>query len=255
MNPKLRLFTRERVAVMLAQFAIIVVGVLVALAANSAKERYREQEATMEALRSLKRDIGEDVVSLNEYWMPHLEETLEARTRLWTFLASLDPISNPLKFVQDIHKVTRYFTLNPNLAALHDLKNRSGLGLIKDMALRHAILKYLNEIENISDFDGIHRAFFVELAGRICPKIVGGHALPLAIKYLKTPPKGEEENLMRATAEKALDAGYIRSSDLLRELMVATTLPYHIKASRYKKLRTQAEDLIVLLEKATGPES
>ena len=54
----------------------------------------------------------------------------------------------------------------------------------------------------------------------------------------------------QAAAGKALDAEHIRSSDLLRKHLVATSSPFRLKRSRYKRLEERAQALIVLIDKA-----
>jgi hypothetical protein len=165
---------KTRLGAILIEFLIIVVGVLVALAANSAMDQYRQRQSELEAPGALRRDITEDLNQLDRFWTPRLDDQVNARMRPETFRSSSTPIVDSDQFVRDVGLVSIYATFAPNTAAIEDLINRGRLGLIDNKQLRYALLAYFNEIENIAEFDVIHRAYFLDLSGRLGPKIVVG---------------------------------------------------------------------------------
>jgi hypothetical protein len=232
------------------EFVTIVLGVLVALAADSAIERRRLRHATVEALQSLRTDVQSDLRQLDEYWEPRLALQEEARAHLAAFLDGTEPISDSLQFVRYVREVATYATLDPNTAAIEELKSSGGLSLIDDPTLRLAILRYLNAVENIADFDVLHRALFLELYANLGTSVVGGLALPASFRSDFIDDGAL--NVARAEAATALDAAAIRSNDDLRRLLAATGQPFMIKASRYRALRADAEDLLAALSVAPG---
>ena len=243
----------KRRAAMAAEFITIVLGVLVALAADSALERRRLRQDAREALEGLRDDIRNDLEDLETYWAPRLTLQESARSRLTSFLRGSEPITDSLQFVRDVREVASYTTLDPNTSAIEELKSTGGLGLIGDRALRASILAYLNDVENIAEFDVLHRALFLELYGSLGAKIVGGLALPASFRadYVAS----DDANAARAAREEAaiaLDARAIRSSDDLRTLLAATGQPFAIKATRYRALRVDAERLLAALDAALG---
>ena len=105
-------------------------------------------------------------------------------------------------------------------------------------------MNYYNEIENISEFDLIHRAYFVELYGRFGPKIIGGFVLTETFMALAK----EETNKQISFPDKSLDAEYIRSTDYLRELLEATGAPFILKHGGYNSLREKSTEVMRLID-------
>jgi hypothetical protein len=60
------------------------------------------------------------------------------------------------------------------------------------------------------------------------------------------------EEAARAEAERVLDAEAIRSSDHLRQLVVATHAPWGMKALQYGMGKAKAEKLLTLLDEELG---
>ena len=97
---------------------MIVLGVLVALAADSALERRRLSQDARDALAALREDIQRDVEQIRHYWEPELILQDSARSRLSSFLSGMDPITDSLKFTRDVREVASYTTLDPNTSAI-----------------------------------------------------------------------------------------------------------------------------------------
>jgi len=91
--------TRLR-ASMAVEFVMIVTGVLIALAADSALERRPSAEQARTALEALRDEIDQDVASLTDYWEPDLARQEEARSRLSSFLRDSGPIQ-----YRELHKL------------------------------------------------------------------------------------------------------------------------------------------------------
>lgn len=234
------------------EFVMIVLGVLVALAADSALERRRLRDKAHEALRALREDIRGDVRDLESYWEPSLTRQEDARTRLSAFLRNGDRITDSLRFVQDVRETASYTTFDPRTSAIEELKSTGGLGLIEDDALRSGILDYQNAVENIAEFDVLHRALFLELYADLATKVVEGLALPESFVAEVPGADSGAELAAREAAAVALDARAIRSSGDLSRLLAATGQPFAIKADRYRNLRGEGIRLLAMLDAILG---
>ncbi|MHC5065243.1 MAG: hypothetical protein ACYTG5_14850 [Planctomycetota bacterium] len=243
--PKRGRTIKERLAAALTQFAIIVTGVLVALAADSAWERYRDRQVAYSTLELLLDDMKREAGTFEHYWVELHDNCAAARKRLERFLDGGDERVDPYQFVQDLILVSSYFDHDPRDATLEELRNSRGFGLIENAQLRAAILDYVQELGNVAEFDRVYRAHVVEVAGRTLPRIVNGLALTAGFRSLHdgfTSPKLVAE--ARTAAEDSLDVASIREGDALRELLIATEQSFLVQRDRYKILRMRATELV-----------
>jgi hypothetical protein len=235
--------TSGRVA---AEFVIVVMGVLVALAADSAMDRLGEKESARTALQALHHDLSEDLAVLDTFRIPRLEERQRAWTRLASFLESSDPIEDSLQFIGDVQISATYFTFDASTTAIEQLRSTNTLRLIEDEVLRDMLLAYYTMVEkDLPQLDAIHRAATLELAGRLVPDIIGGLAYlsVFEARWLE----GDTE-AARARAAQALDADAIRSGDALRRLLVGTAVPFRSKRIMYLRTRTDVHALVEYLQ-------
>ncbi len=227
----------------IGEIAIVIIGILFVLIANFIREQVQENESKQNALIALKNDITRDSNGLNSYWIPRLEKQEEARNRLNLFLKNSTTIIDSMEFVTDVILVSTYFTFNQNKAAVEDLLYGGRLHLIEDDSLRIALLKYKYRVEKVAEFDLIHREYFLEIQGRIGPKILGGMALPEGfIAY-----HANDTINTKIIVSHALDWENLISSDNLRTLLAATGVPFAIKKNSYISIEEQAELLLKLL--------
>jgi len=248
------------------EFVLIVVGVLVALAADSALERRRLKQDARRALEALRLDVQADLEQLGFYWEPALTRQESARQRLSSFLQGTAPIADSLQFVRDVSDVATYVTFDPNTSAIQELKSTGALGLIEDDSLRVSLLRYVNAVENIAQFDVLHRALALDLYANLAARVAGGLALPAAYQTYadsvtcavrsqsgwESCADPELALAARRQAAIALDSRRIRSSDDLRLLLVGTGQPSIIRASRYRALRDDGLALVRALDAMLG---
>lgn len=233
-----------------AEFMIVVIGVLVALAADSAMDRLGEKEAGRTALQALHHDWSEDLAMLDTFRLPRLEERERAWARLAGFLSSSDPIGDSLQFIGDVQISSTYFTFDASTTAIEQLRSTNTLRLIEDEVLRERLLAYYTMVEkDLPQLDAIHRAATLDVAGRLLPDIIGGLAHPSVFEARLL--EGDME-VARAQAAQALDAEAIRSGDALRRLLVATAVPFRSKRIMYLRARSDVHALVEYLE-AQGP--
>jgi len=235
---------RKYILYAIGEITLVVIGIMIALAANASLEQRRENRQALAVLQSLNVDIHNDLRQLDDYWLPQNERINEGRQRLKDFLSTDLPIQDSIQFVSDVIWVALYATYDPNTTTIDELISSGGLGRIRNAELKTTILNYYNQIENISEFDLIHRAYFVELYGRLGPKIIGGFVLTESFMALAK----EETNPLISFPDKSLDAEYIRSTDYLRVLLEATGAPFILKQGGYNSLRRKSIEVIRLID-------
>jgi hypothetical protein len=229
----------------IGEIILVVIGILIALGANSKMEQVKKQEAAYISIQNLREDLQKDVNQLKLYWMPRQKKQSDARNRLSTFLEDDTVLINDsIQFIKDVILLSTYYTFNPNKSAMEDLINNGGLGLIKDKTLLNNLLNYKINIENINEFDIIQRAYFLELFGNLNAKIVGG----LLMQEDLTPDDELSAAKIKIAASKVLNANSIRSNGHLRELLIATGKPLSVKHSNYISLESKATKLLELID-------
>lgn len=234
----------------LGEIAIVVIGILFVLMANSVKESIQEKEFKMDALQALRNDVVGDFDQFEKYWIPRLSEQLEARNRLSEFIVNIKPIKDSVQFLADIILVTSYYTFNQNSTAIEDLISSNKFSLIDNDSLRKTLLHYKNDIKGVSESDVIHREYFTEIHGRLGPKIVGGTALSEGFIALHN----KDTLTLQILASRSLNITDIRESDYLRELLIATGPPFRIKYNGYAGLKKESKVLLTLLDDAIRTE-
>lgn len=234
-----------------AEFVIVVVGVLVALAADSAMDGFRERDARRYALEALRRDVTADLESLESFFLPLLLEQEEARDLLAAFLRNDAPIADSVRFTKAVSVLSTYLTFDANTAAIEELKGMGDLHLLSNDTVRARVLAYYNDIEDVAELDDVHRADVVGL--HAAERLVGGLALPMALDLRWRAPladslRTDAERALRAEAAHALRADQMRSQGILREFLVARSLGQLIQFNTYHRLQAEGAALVSLLD-------
>ena len=232
-------------------FAVVVLGVFVALAVNSAVDRERERQATYAALDGLRSDIAADLTQWERQYS-RLEAQSESYRRLMEFLRGTGPITDAFRFVQDVQDISTYLTMDFNDTVLEELISTGNLRYLSNRKLRDALFDYRRIERRIREFDPLHRSYFLGVYERHATQVAGGLSLPY--RYLVLGD-GMTEEAARAEAERVLDTEAIRSSDHLRQLVVATHAPWGMKALQYDLGKAKAEELLALLDAELGEAS
>ncbi len=229
----------------IGEIVLVVIGILIALGANSKMEQVRKQDMAYVSIKNLRQDIQRDVNQLKLFWMPRHKNQNDARNHLSRFLEDdTILIKDSVQFIKDIMLLSTYYTFDANKSAMEDLINNGGLGLIKDKTLLTNLLNYKNNIENLNEFDIIQRAYFLELFGKLNPKIVDG----LLMQEDLTPDNELSAYKVKIAASKVLNAKKIRTSGHLRELLIATGRPMNVKHSNYILLESKGTKLLELID-------
>jgi len=242
--------TKKYLKYALGEIAIVILGILFVLIANSVKEQMNEKDLKIKALHALKNDVTKDLRELENYWKPKLSKQSESHVRLNKYLKTTGPILDSVQFLTDIVLVTSYFTFNQNSTAIEDLINSNKFHLIDNDSLRKTLLGYKNGAKGVSESDVIHRKYFTEIFGRIGPKLVSGTALIDGF----TAYYDKDFASLKLAASNSLNIAKIRESDHLRTLLIATGPPFKIKHNGYVALNTIAKSLLKLLNIAIDAE-
>jgi hypothetical protein len=230
------------------EFIVVVVGVVVALAADSAVDRRRQAASAESALVAVHRDLTEDVAQLDTFRLPYLESQAMARSSVGRWLASNEPIPDSLELIQALRRITTYLTFDANTAAVESLRSTGRLDLLEDERVRRALLKYVNRVEDVAEVDALQRAAVLEVSSRLLVELVGHAAWSgvheAAALTVHPEPASQEA---RAAAATGLDAEAIRKGDALSQLLIATEQPFQVQRTLYMILRAEAENLDQLL--------
>jgi hypothetical protein len=232
-------------------FAVVVLGVFVALAVDSAVDREQERRATYAALDGLRSDIAADLTQW-EHQYSRLEAQSESYSRLMDLLSGTGPITDAFQFVEDVQDISTYLTMDFNDTVLEELISTGNLRYISNRELRDALLDYRRIERRIREFDPLHRSYFLGVYERHAAQVAGGLSLPYRYRVLGG---AMTEEAARAEAERVLDAEAIRSSDHLRQLVVATHAPWGMKVLQYGIGKAKAEELLTLLDAELGTPS
>jgi hypothetical protein len=227
---------------LVTEFVIVTLGVAVALAADSAVERYRERAAAQSALAAVRRDVAADIESLGDR-LGRSEDGLEARQRLMAVAMDQAEIQDSVLFVDDLILQLEYLTFDANTAAVEALKSSGSLDLIANAELREALLEYLNQVENVAEVDAARRQATLGYSERLLPRLVEGP---------EWTGRGWPELERRAWAADALNSAFMRESGALRELLLLTGSLLGWQRFFYRDLLEQAEALARLLDEAIG---
>jgi len=234
---------------MVREFAIVVVGVLVALAADSAVELRKERSSAYDDLDAIRRDVSADVVQLEGRVQGQAARGVEARAALEGFLKGEVALTDSIQFLRDLHRVSFYQTFDPNTAATEALIADGRISLIENGEVREAILSYRTKVQDLVKMETETRPIVLELQARLVPRIVAGlvwsaHWVELA--FIR------DSNELRQAAAVALNGPAIRESEALRELLVATAWPTQLQALEYRGLLEDARVLQAALDGSLG---
>lgn len=219
-------------------------GVALALAADSAVDRYRERSLANEALVAVQRDLKEDIDQLDDR-IPRLDSMGIRQQHLATFIGGESQVQDSVAFLQNLVGVTLYLTFDANTAAVEGLRSTGRLDLVSNDELQAALLVYLNEVENVAEMDIQQRSVALENRARLTPILINGTRWPV-VSF-----EDNEENRRRAAT--ALNGAAMRDSDALRELLLVAEQLRWWQSRQYRVLREEAQRLADLLSAELPP--
>jgi hypothetical protein len=237
MTKRLRSFALE--------FVVVVTGVVVALAADSAMDRVRQGDERFAALEALHRDIAEDLAQLDSVRLPFLAQREAAREALREVAFGDRPLVDSVGIVVSIYLLGSYRTFDASTAAIDYLTDTGNLQLIENAPLRSAILTYYNGVEDVADLDALYRADAITSVSRWSGELVGGEASALSrdVDWQREAPV-----TLRVAAAKALDAAVLRGEGGLPRFLDERHPSLIAQAATLPRLRRQAEAVLELLD-------
>jgi hypothetical protein len=225
------------------EFVIVTLGVALALAADSAVDRYRERSLANEALVAVQRDLEEDIDQL-DVRIPRLDSMGIFQDYLTTYVGGEFEVQDSVGFLRALSRVTLYLTFDANTAAVEGLRSNGRLDLVAGDELRSALLEYVNEVENVAEMDVQQRAVALANRARLTPILINGTSWPVVFL--------EDDRENRRRAATALNGVAMRDSDALRELLLVAEQLLWWQSLRYRALREDAQRLADLLSAAIG---
>lgn len=228
------------------EFVIVVVGVLVALAADSWMDGVRQSDARTAALAALRRDIAEDLAQLDTLRLPFLDAREEGRRFLLTVAADDRPLEDSVRIVQAIVTLGSYQTFDANTTAIDYLTSTGALQLIDDPDLLSSILTYYNSVEDVSELDALYRADAIASASARAGLLVRGEASAAALDLRWRRATHED---LRAASATALDARVLRGEEGLPRFLNERHPSLVAQAASYPRLRREADRALESLDR------
>lgn len=183
-----------------AEFAVIVVGVVVALGFDEWRQSMADMAEEDRYLRRLAEDLTGDIDSW-ESLLGYLESKDQALSRLeaWTSDPAISNEQDARKIVEDIATAAVYAGSipPPRIATYEDLLSTGNLDLIRDEEFRTNLLNYYFQIQNGVNRINARTTGYNSLAYRLVPRELIGTSDNFARKDLA-------ETELRSIIERAL---------------------------------------------------
>lgn len=242
------------------EIALIVIGVLVALWIDGAVQAREEQRTEANYLRLLERDLSLTVDQL-EVVTESADATVSAGLAAYEEMSRTGP-RDVDRVIAGVIALTGRLTVRPFEAAFTDLLSTGNLRLIRDSALRDAIvsfyettrLNYETFARNRTFFNDELYGAFVIGEGLVTP-YVGEHPVPAIremVDELESELGGGFEHAGGRLADLPADAP---EWDGLRTRTWAMILTTRFLAEAAANMRREAEELRTLVLEALGNQS
>ena len=136
---------RQRVGGPAAEFAIVVVGVLVALAVDQAWQTREDSDLAAFYLTALEDDLQEDSIVLART-ITQARAVRESAASLEAFVLSTASPGDSEGFLGDVTRLLRTLRFEPNSATFEDMTGSGNLRLIRNPELRNRLQRYSIDI-------------------------------------------------------------------------------------------------------------
>jgi len=147
---------RGRAGVAIGQLLIILVGVVVALAADRWNQGRLDRASAGDYLASLEQDLREDTASLSAELEMAERREVEARLILDVVIEK-KTIDDPSEFVLAVVNAAWYGEPVQSRETFDDLVETGRLGLIQDQALRRGLTDYYHFVDRRSQANALQR--------------------------------------------------------------------------------------------------
>ncbi len=153
-KPKLRWFA--------AEIAVVVVGVLIALALNAWWQARQAAAGEEHYLGLLSRDLGVMATNLQELFL-YESDQIEGGLEAYHAISANGRTPEQLTLISDrLQRLTSRRTINAIDATYTDLLNTGGLQLIRNRNLRDQVIGYYEKVEREFDIHNKNNAAFVD---------------------------------------------------------------------------------------------
>lgn len=202
--PQARTSLRNSLRWFLAEFLVVVAGVLVALAVNGLMQEHLDQQREQVYLRQLSADLGRSDVELSEaVKFVHERALASARVlhRFWREAPAVDE-----SFIVDLAMPRGTRRFRPVLGTAEALGSSGELGLIRSDALRADLLAYVElvrtRLDEITRYDETYYrpgVAMLSLAPTLSPPSGASSTLPQRDENVRARPDQYEREPFAAT--------------------------------------------------------
>ncbi|MDX1440442.1 MAG: hypothetical protein R3284_11125 [Rubricoccaceae bacterium] len=223
-RPKLRWFA--------AEIAVVVVGVLIALALNAWWQRLQAAEAQENYLALISRDLGDMATNLEEL-QAYEDVQVEGGLEAYRIISANDQSPDSLVLVSDrLQRLTGRRTMSAVDATYTDLTSTGNLPLIRNQALRDQIISYYEKVEREFEIHNKNNSFFVD---EMFARLIEGSGLFVARGGANTIVNriGGSDSLMT----EALRGGYVNEPDAIWSLPYSSPEWARVKAQLVNRIR------------------
>ncbi len=156
-------FMKKKFSYALGEIVIVIIGISIAFSLNKCSEDQKNQTQKKQYLASLKQDIQEDKVQL-ENNITAIEQKIGICSEILPMLNSDNPEKSNKLF--NIYQVAQLTIFTPKDFTYQALVNSGDLKLIDDLELKKAIEKHYASYKTINDAYGRQEAINKEYLGK-----------------------------------------------------------------------------------------
>jgi len=237
-----------------AEFAIIVTGVMVALAADAWLEGMREASQERKILESLLGEVEADAADLQRR-IARLDRQAALQVRIDSVARRDLPVDDSVGLLRDLAAASDYATFDARTSVVDDLLSTGRIGLIGNDELRDRVLSYYNRVDDVAEADAAQRVEVMASFREHVPTSLRGLGLSIAYQersYLGVVPDTAEGAWFRSEAALAVaspeDGG---AAELSQFLLLARSWTVRAR-TLYRGLEVLASELAVALGRELG---
>ncbi len=141
---------RQRMARLAAEFLIIVIGVLSALAVDQWRDDRKDRELARFYLAALEDDLRADSSAIAQA-VERAEEVGQAAVALDQLVRSADAPPDSLEFLLEVEWLLSAVNVRPNTATFEDMTGSGNSRLLRNPELRNRLQRYTNLVRSIRE--------------------------------------------------------------------------------------------------------
>lgn len=249
------LFERKTWRIALAEFVIIVSGVLVALAADSAMSARMDRGLERDYLQALVADLESDIGDMDERMIPSGREAQAAGQRIRDALRPSGQPQDSVALVADVVRLVNYGSFDVRAGTIEELRSTGRLGLIRSRDIRNEVQSYYALTSDMVLVDEAHRAVVLEAFNRHLAGELGSIVIAEAFQQRTIngfTPEYQQPDSLRHQAARAFPPRLRAEEGGLRRFLEVSLSLAGKRHTMYQLIRSRAVELVDLLEAELG---